>query len=170
MVKIVMEMIASYAFATQPPSDSILRLPLSKQERIVKPVMWKNIIGQAIYQVTILILLLTLGKEWLELLYENSDPLFADQAWLDKNKGMGLSLKVGDATNKCRMYTIVLQTFAMMQVFSMINSRKPQDYELNVFANFCSRISFSILVILDIVILTALIYYGGGFLKTAKLD
>ena len=47
-INIMMDTFAAVAFATEPPIDSILTEPL-QNERIVTSVMWRNIIGQAIY-------------------------------------------------------------------------------------------------------------------------
>ena len=47
-INIIMDTFAAVAFATEPPNDSILTEPLHI-DRIVTSVMWRNIIGQAVY-------------------------------------------------------------------------------------------------------------------------
>jgi len=45
-----MDTFAALALATEPPSDALLlERPYSRNERIVTPVMWRNIMGQAIF-------------------------------------------------------------------------------------------------------------------------
>ncbi len=49
-VNLIMDTFAALALATEAPSNSLLaREPTSKTELIVNAVMWRNIIGQAIY-------------------------------------------------------------------------------------------------------------------------
>ena len=47
-INLIMDTFAAVAFATEPPNDSILTEPL-QIDRIVTSVMWRNIIGQAVY-------------------------------------------------------------------------------------------------------------------------
>jgi len=49
-VNLIMDTFAALALATEPPSPQIFdRLPQNKNESIINAVMWRNIIGQAIY-------------------------------------------------------------------------------------------------------------------------
>lgn len=49
-VNLIMDTFAALALATEPPSDALLeRKPVSKFEKIVNPVMWRNIVGQGIF-------------------------------------------------------------------------------------------------------------------------
>jgi len=49
-VNLIMDTCAALALATEPPSDELLlRKPYSRQDLIVTPVMWRNIVGQAIF-------------------------------------------------------------------------------------------------------------------------
>lgn len=124
-VNLIMDTLASLALATEPPADSIMkRQPSSKSDKIVDSVMWRNIMGQGLYQIITLMLILIWGRDWFSLPYDNSDPLYADQDWLDKNPAMALIYSVNEPTNKCHVYTIVFQAFVMMQIFNMINAKK----------------------------------------------
>jgi len=49
-VNLIMDTCAALALATEAPSDSLLNdKPYSRTERIVTPVMWRNIIGQGMF-------------------------------------------------------------------------------------------------------------------------
>lgn len=49
-VNLIMDTCAALALATEPPSETILdEPPYSRTELIVTPVMWRNIMGQAIF-------------------------------------------------------------------------------------------------------------------------
>jgi magnesium-transporting ATPase (P-type) len=61
-----MDTFASLALATEPPNDYLLkRKPYSRKESIITPMMWRNIFGQSMYQITILSLILIKGPDWL---------------------------------------------------------------------------------------------------------
>jgi len=56
-----MDTFAALALATEPPSMALLdQKPYSRAESIVTPVMWRNIFGQAFYQLVIFFLFLFL--------------------------------------------------------------------------------------------------------------
>lgn len=49
-VNLIMDTFAALALATEPPSDALLEgKPYARDEIIVTPVMWRNIIGQGLY-------------------------------------------------------------------------------------------------------------------------
>jgi magnesium-transporting ATPase (P-type) len=49
-VNLIMDTFAALALATEPPSDLLLsQPPHSRDESIVSPMMWRNVIGQAVY-------------------------------------------------------------------------------------------------------------------------
>jgi len=62
-VNLIMDTFAALALATEPPSNDLLnRPPQSRNETIVSPTMWRNILGQAVYQIGWLLALLFEGK------------------------------------------------------------------------------------------------------------
>lgn len=64
-VNLIMDTFAALALATEPPSQSLLdRKPEKREDKIVNAVMWRNIFGQAIYQIVVLLVLLFCGKGW----------------------------------------------------------------------------------------------------------
>ncbi len=49
-VNLIMDTCAALALATEPPTDSLLeRKPYSRNDLIVPPIMWRNIVGQALF-------------------------------------------------------------------------------------------------------------------------
>jgi Ca2+-transporting ATPase len=54
---------------------------VSKTEKIVNEVMWRNVFGQAFYQITILLLFLFEGKNIFNLPYEETDPFYYTKSW-----------------------------------------------------------------------------------------
>lgn len=65
-VNLIMDTLGALALATEPPNDDILlRKPYAKNNAIVTEVMWRNVFGHAIYQITVLMIIVFLGPGWL---------------------------------------------------------------------------------------------------------
>jgi Ca2+-transporting ATPase len=63
-VNLIMDTFAALALATEPPSDQLLdRQPVSRFEKIVNATMWRNIIGQGVYQIVVLLIMLFFGQD-----------------------------------------------------------------------------------------------------------
>jgi len=61
-VNMIMDTFAALALATEPPSDELFnRKPQDKKEFIVNAVMWRNLLGQSLYQIVVLLLILFIG-------------------------------------------------------------------------------------------------------------
>ena len=62
-VNLIMDTLASLALATEMPTpELLLRKPYGRTKALISQTMWKNILGQAIYQLTILFGLMYFGK------------------------------------------------------------------------------------------------------------
>lgn len=89
-VNLIMDTFAALALATEPPSKNLLdRKPGTKFNRIVNAVMWRNIFGQSIYQIAVLLTLLFCGKDWFGFTYTDDTPLITTQKWLNSNPDSG---------------------------------------------------------------------------------
>ncbi len=63
-----MDTLAALALATEPPYNSLMkRPPVGRNGNFITNVMWRNIIGQAVYQLAVLAVLQYMGKEILHL-------------------------------------------------------------------------------------------------------
>lgn len=113
-VNLIMDTFAALALATEPPSDDLLeQQPYGRNDIIVTPVMWRNIIGQGIYQATILVIMLFAGGDIFGMPFGDTDPFYYPIT--------------GAGTNRLYVYTMIFHTFVFMQVFNEINSRKLGD-------------------------------------------
>jgi len=138
-VNLIMDTFAALALATEPPCNSLLdRKPVSKFEKVVGAVMWRNIIGQGIYQIIVLMTMMFFGQDLFGLPFTPETPFYADPAWVAQNPGF----YINEPTNKCYLYTMVFQAFVFMQLFNQINARKLGDKEYNVFAGFFNNMLF----------------------------
>lgn len=62
-VNLIMDTFASLALATEPPTESLLlRKPYGRNKPLISRTMMKNILGHAVYQLTIIFSLLFAGK------------------------------------------------------------------------------------------------------------
>lgn len=105
-VNLIMDTFAALALATEAPSNALLdRRPQSRFEKIVDATMWRNIIGQGIYQIIVLLVILFYGQTFFQLPFTSTTPFYVDQTYLDANPGQGLAL--WDPTNKVYLYTMV---------------------------------------------------------------
>merc|ERR1712054_298459 len=96
------------------------------------------------------------------------------KAWFDKlplSKKMTPDL-VPDYTHTQKMlhYTLIFQVFVFMQIFNLINSRKIELGEINVFKNFFNNKWFIIIFCLTIIIQCCLVELGGTAVKTYALN
>lgn len=120
------------------------RQPVSRKESIINAVMWRNIIGQAIYQVGMIMVLLFWGRYWFNLPYDEGTPFYADLDFVDANP----TYELYEATNKCFMYTIVFQSFVFMQLFNMLNARLLGAHDINVFRGIFGNWIFIFILVL----------------------
>lgn len=70
-VNLIMDTFASLALATEPPTESLLlRKPYGRDKPLISRTMMKNILGHAVYQLTIIFTLLFVGKlNWRHMLH-----------------------------------------------------------------------------------------------------
>ena len=62
-VNMIMDTLGALALATEPPNDDLMkRLPVGRKGNFISNVMWRNILGQSLYQFSIIWFLQTRGK------------------------------------------------------------------------------------------------------------
>lgn len=62
-VNLIMDTFASLALATEPPTESLLlRKPYGRDKPLISRTMMKNILGHAVYQLTLIFTLLFVGE------------------------------------------------------------------------------------------------------------
>ena len=79
-VNLIMDTFAALALATEPPADAVLdRMPATKADAIVNAVMWRNVLGQSIFQIIVLLVLLFSGGSLFNIEFEQSDNFYYDE-------------------------------------------------------------------------------------------
>jgi len=125
-VNLIMDTFAALALATEPPNNSLLdRSPESRTDKIVNAIMWRNIFGQAFYQILIMLLILFCGASWFNCIYTNETPLVYSESYCKTHPMVPgpdnelVTCKGGSTMSpKAHLYTIVFQAFVFMQVFN----------------------------------------------------
>ncbi|XP_029665737.1 plasma membrane calcium-transporting ATPase 2 isoform X7 [Formica exsecta] len=124
-VNLIMDTLASLALATEMPTpDLLLRRPYGRTKPLISRTMMKNILGQALYQLSVIFTL-----------------LFAGDLMLDIDTGRGVAAAGGGPTQH---FTVIFNTFVMMTLFNEFNARKIHG-QRNVFQGiFTNPIFYSI--------------------------
>jgi len=65
-VNLVMDTLGALALSTEPPAVDVLeRQPMHKDDQIISPVMWRNILCHAFIQIIMLLVLIFVIPGWL---------------------------------------------------------------------------------------------------------
>jgi len=168
-VNLIMDTFAALALATEPPSPTVLdRLPAHKNDVIVNAVMWRNIIGQALLQIVVLLVLMYKVRDYFGLEYDDEDPFYPNEDDMADNPKP--EWKLFEATQKVEGYTVVFQTFVFMQLFNQINARKLGEKEYNVFAEFFNNCMFILILIGTFAIQMVIVEFGGVYMRCYPLS
>ncbi|KAK3817617.1 MAG: PMCA-type calcium-translocating P-type ATPase [Benniella sp.] len=147
-VNLIMDTLAALALATEPPSKEVLkRQPTSRSAPLINVSMWKMIIGQAIFQISINLALLHYGAQLFHL--------------LDKDGKLS-------EHNELVLSTMIFNTFVFLQVFNELNCRRIDD-TLNVFKNLHNNKIFILVQVIVIGFQYVIVEYGGKAFKTTPL-
>ncbi|XP_030295214.1 plasma membrane calcium-transporting ATPase 1 isoform X1 [Sparus aurata] len=139
-VNLIMDTFASLALATEPPTEALLlRKPYGRNKPLISRTMMKNILGQGVYQLIIIFTLLFAGEQIFDIDSGRNAPLHAPPS---------------------EHYTIVFNTFVMMQLFNEINARKIHG-ERNVFEGIFNNLIFCSIVFGTFIIQIVIVQFGG---------
>ncbi|THG23244.1 hypothetical protein TEA_026614 [Camellia sinensis var. sinensis] len=73
-VNLIMDTLGALALATEPPTDHLMDSPpVGRREPLITNIMWRNLLIQALYQVTVLLILNFQGRSILNLKHYNLD-------------------------------------------------------------------------------------------------
>ncbi|KAI5070304.1 hypothetical protein GOP47_0014647 [Adiantum capillus-veneris] len=141
-VNLIMDTLGALALATERPSDTLLdKPPIGLKDPLISNIMWRNILSQAMYQVTVLLVLQFKGTSILRL----------DGA---------------DAEDVNR--TVIFNAFVFCQVFNEVNARKLE--EKNVFRGLLTNWLFLGIVGATVVLQAIIVQFLNKFASTVKLS
>ncbi|KAK7313767.1 hypothetical protein VNO77_38965 [Canavalia gladiata] len=141
-VNLIMDILYPLALVTEPLSDELVkRPPVGRGARFITKAMWRNIIGQSIYQIVVLAVLNFEGKDIL---------------------GIGGS----DATDI--LNTLIFNSFIFFQVFNEINCREIE--KINIFRGILDRWNFLVIIFSIVAIQVITVQLLGIFARTVALN
>ncbi|XP_078103428.1 plasma membrane calcium-transporting ATPase 2 [Sander vitreus] len=139
-VNLIMDTFASLALATEPPTESLLmRKPYGRNKPLISSTMTKNILGHGVFQLIIIFTLLFVGEKIFDIDSGRNAPLNSPPS---------------------EHYTIIFNTFVMMQLFNEINARKIHG-ERNVFDGIFKNPIFCSIVFGTFAMQIVIVQFGG---------
>ncbi|KAA8515612.1 hypothetical protein F0562_018777 [Nyssa sinensis] len=141
-VNMIMDTLGALALATEPPNDGMMkRPPIGRNFNFITRAMWRNIIGQSIYQLAVLAVLEFDGKHLLNL---------------------------NDSDASSVLETFIFNTFVFCQVFNEINSREME--KINVFRGMFKSWVFMIVMVSTVCFQIIIVEFLGNFADTVPLS
>lgn len=150
-----MDTLAAIALATEPPSKQGLGPKAKPQDPIMAPVMVRQIFGQSIYQIIVMIVLIYAGPIMFDINYNYIETGFYDSTTSSENKTLH--------------YTLMFNTFMMMTIFNEVNCRRLSVRDLNIFSEFFNNKSFLLVLLTQIGLQLVMVEYGGRIFRTTPL-
>uniref|UniRef100_A0A8C5DTD3 Calcium-transporting ATPase n=1 Tax=Gouania willdenowi TaxID=441366 RepID=A0A8C5DTD3_GOUWI len=148
-VNLIMDTFASLALATEPPTEALLlRKPYGRNNPLISLTMMKNILGHGVYQLVIIFTLLFIGERIFNIDSGRNAPLHSPPS---------------------EHYTIIFNTFVLMQLFNEINARKIHG-ERNVFDGIFSNPIFCSIVLGTFAVQIVIVQWGGKPFSCAPLN
>ncbi|XP_061576809.1 plasma membrane calcium-transporting ATPase 1-like [Cololabis saira] len=139
-VNLIMDTFASLALATEPPTEALLlRSPYGRNKPLISRTMMKNILGHAVYQLCVIFTLLFAGEKIFGIDSGRNAPLHAPPS---------------------EHYTIVFNTFVLMQIFNELNARKIHG-ERNVFQGVFNNPIFCSILLGTFISQVLIVQFGG---------
>ncbi|KAM7472560.1 hypothetical protein LguiA_010743 [Lonicera macranthoides] len=140
-VNMIMDTLGALALATEPPHDRLMKRPPVGRNNFITRIMWRNIVGQSIYQLAILGVLKFDGKTLFKINGSDSDSV---------------------------LNTLIFNTFVFCQVFNEINSRDME--KINVFLGMFDSWVFMMVILSTIIFQILLVELLGEFADTVPLS
>ncbi|CAJ0579540.1 unnamed protein product, partial [Mesorhabditis spiculigera] len=147
-VNLIMDTLASLALATEMPTEELLkRRPYGRTSPLISRTMSKNILGHAVYQLTVLFTLIFAGDYIFEIKSGRRAELHSEPT---------------------QHFTIVFNTFVMMTLFNEINARKIHG-ERNIFVGLFSNPIYYVIWIGTFISQILIVQYGGRWFSCHAL-
>jgi len=140
-VNLIMDTMGALALGTEPPRKDLLdRRPYRRDASLISRPMWRNILCQAIYQLSLLVFLL--------------------------NKGP-LLFKCEDGSR--HHFTIIFNAFVFCQVFNEFNAREIGDV-FDPLRSLSQSPMFLMVIMFTVVAQWSIVEFGGDFTQTYPLS
>lgn len=143
-VNLIMDSFAALALATDLPTPDLMkRKPESLKASLITPAMWKMIIGQAIYQVAAMLIMIFLGPR-----------IF--------------SLDMSTRPGQLQLATFVFNSFVFMQLFNEVNCRR-LGKKFNILKGLANNWIFIGIWIGTVITQILIVFFGGVAFNTTPI-
>ncbi|CAN1815236.1 Calcium-transporting ATPase 2, plasma membrane-type, partial [Linum perenne] len=140
-VNMIMDTLGALALATEPPNNELMkRSPVGRKGHFITNVMWRNILGQSLYQFLIIWKLQASGKSMFDLEGPDSDLV---------------------------LNTLIFNSFVFCQVFNEVSSREMES--INVFRGILNNYVFVMVLAATVGFQIIIIEFLGTFANTTHL-
>jgi len=147
-VNLIMDTMAALALSTEKPTlDLLNRHPYRPDSPLISRLMWRFIIGNSVYQLIWLFILLICARPW----FGNEDTIH----------------NIVEGRNEKHL-CFIFNVFVWFQIWNEINARKVNG-EWNVFEFFFGNLYFAGILSLEIILHLLIIEFGGEFTATTHL-
>lgn len=165
-VNLIMDTFAALALATDPPTRNMLnRKPDPKHAPLITLNMWKMIIGQAIYQLVVTLVLHFAGNS---ILGYDVPPEYIDGVRITKTV-VRHDPRFAQFKDWMRLDTLVFNTFVWMQIFNEFNNRR-LDNKFNIFEGLQRNYFFIAINMIMVGGQVMIIFIGGAALTVDRLN
>ncbi|PWN42098.1 calcium-translocating P-type ATPase [Ceraceosorus guamensis] len=149
-LNLIMDTLAALALATDPASPELLkRKPDKRSAPLITVDMWKQVLGQAIYQIILVLVLHFRGNDLLNLnsVFENeTDPL---------------RIEALATRNTLYLNSVIFNTFVWCTLFNMVSARS-LTRELNFFKGLQRNHWFGAIMVVEVGLQTLITFVGGA--------
>ncbi|KAL6858909.1 hypothetical protein ACP4OV_017911 [Aristida adscensionis] len=140
-VNMIMDTLGALALATEPPNNELMkRTPVGRKGNFISNIMWRNILGQSLYQFIVIWYLQADGKWLFEIDGDNSDLV---------------------------LNTVIFNCFVFCQVFNEVSSREME--RVNVFQGILNNNVFIAVLGSTVLFQFIIIQFLGDFANTTPL-
>ncbi|XP_052156187.1 probable calcium-transporting ATPase 6, plasma membrane-type isoform X1 [Oryza glaberrima] len=141
-VNMIMDTLGALALATEPPNDEMMkRPPVRRGDNFITRIMWRNILGQGLYQLLVLATLMVIGKKLLNIEGPQSDKT---------------------------INTLIFNSFVFCQVFNEINCREME--KINVLQGIFRNWIFVGILTATVIFQVIIVEFLGTFANTVPLS
>jgi len=141
-VNLIMDTLGALALGTEAPTMELLdRHPVGRNHPLISAEMWKGIISQGFYQLSVLFGLLYYGHLLIE-------------------------TELASRTH----YTFLFNAFVFCQIFNEINSRRIHQGQVNIFKNLHKSYIFIGVITFEAIVQAFIVQFGGDVMMTAPLS
>ncbi len=178
-LNLIMDTLAAISLATEPPSNNaddwaaLNSEKRSKDEKIILPFMWRNILSQVAYQFLILVIMLYTVPYWFGINYSYTDTDFYSSEVAPVNPET--PIEEGEIfyteSEKMRIhFTIMFHTFVLMNLFNQIASRKLGWSEIRLHRSLFNNKWFLFVLAAEFGIEWCIVEYFGTIFRTHSLE